>query len=366
VTAVLGFALLVRAATGKTLQLSSIDALIVAFILWGVAVAAIYPETLDVRGLVKLITPFLVYTIAKNIIRNRPQYLRMLELMILGFVLPVTLSVVMIVLGTGVDEYGASYWTGIVRWSGAYASSHNMGHNMTFLLMLMGVYFGVRIQFSTERRFAITKPVILGVSGLAFAALYLLWMSQVRTALVGFVAFAAVYLAYMNRRLLIVLAGVAGVMVVLLFPILKPILLPDLVMAEKTGQGIEALGSGRLGVWAHNVELFAGLPLDRQLAGVGIGFNRLPGFVDSHNDLLDVLIQTGVVGAVLFIILQVAIFRRIGSLPTIERRMFQAIFLAVLVMNFASNSYISRFGLAQMYYLVMAYIELHRRQKEFI
>ena len=228
---------------------------------------------------------------------------------------------------------------------------------MTFLLMVLTVYFGVRFHSGPKANTDVRKPIVIGALLLVSGAIYCLWMSQVRTALVGLVVFAVVCLIYVNWRLLAVLVGTAVVLVMVLFPILKPILLPDLVMAEKTGAGAEALASGRPIFWEHNLELFGDLSPDRQIAGVGIGFNRLPGFLDSHNDLLDVLIQTGVVGFLLFAALQVMMFRRLGELPTRERYLFRALFIAVLAMNFGSNSYVARFGLAQMYYLVMAFIE---------
>ena len=360
VIAVLGVSVFIRAATGKTLQLSAIDALIVAFVLWCFSVAAIYPATFDGRGLLKLVAPFIGYTVAKNVILERSQYQRMLGIMIIGFVAPVAASVVLIVLGKGIDPFGENYWTGIVRWAGAYDSSHDMGHNMTFLLMVLAMYFGMRFHQRSEGNPEIRKPIIIGALVLASGALYCLWMSQVRTALVGLFVFAVVYLIYVNWRLLAVLSGTAVAVVTVFFPILKPILLPDLVMVEKTGAGAEALASGRPTFWTHNLELFGNLPLDRQLAGVGIGFNRLPGFLDSHNDLLDVLIQTGVVGFLLFAALQVIVFLRLGQLPKSERYLFRALFVAVLAMNLGSNSYVARFGLAQMYYLVMARIETRK------
>lgn len=357
---VLGVAVLMRAATGKTLQLSAIDALIATFVLWCIAVTLIYPETLDGRGLVKLIAPFIGYTVAKNVILERKQYQRMLAVMIIGFIPPVVLSAVLILLGKGADPFGANYWTGIVRWAGAYLSAHDMGHNMTFLLMTMGVYFVVRFQ-PQGNRLDLNIALFIGTAILTCGALFCLWMSQVRTALLGLIVFAAVYMAYVNRRLLVIFSGITAVTVMALFPILKPILLPDLVMVEETNGSVEELASGRPGFWAHNLELFGNLSLDRQLSGVGIGFNRLPGFVDSHNDILDVLVQTGLVGFGLFASLQIMMFRRIGTLATAERHAFRAAFFAVLAMNFASNSYVARFGLAQMYYLIMAFIEIQNR-----
>jgi O-antigen ligase len=286
--------------------------------------------------------------------------------MILGFVIPVALSVVLISVGKGIDVYGANYWTGVIRWAGAYDSSHNMGHNMAFLLMVMGIYYVIGDESASAfRRAIVSRSAIVGMAVMAMAAIYCLWMSQVRTALVGVLVFLTVYLSYANKRILIGLTVLGAIIFLALYPVLKPILLPDVVQAEKSGQKLEeAIGSGRPDIWKNNIEHFAEMPFDRKLAGAGIGFNRLPGIMDSHNDFLDLVMQTGMVGAALFVALQVVIFGRIRALPAPQRQVFLAIFIAVTVMNFVSNSYVARFGLAQMYYLVLAYIELKHSESQ--
>lgn len=361
-------AIMIRGATGQVLAFNLIDALIAAFVTWAIVCTIIYPETMDIRSLAKLTTPFVCYTVAKNVLRDRAQYMRLLFLMILGYVLPVIISAGLIMMGKGAEKYGADYWTGLLRWEGIYDGAHNMGHNMTFLLMLLVLYISFRefkgngaenaLATPTPSGNSLSMPAMMALIALALPALYCLWMSQVRTALLGLMVFTGVYLFYRNRRLLVIGTGAIAVIAIVMFPIIKPYLFPDIVMIEKTGGDAELIGSGRPIFWKDNLSLFADLPIDRQLAGVGIGRHRLPGFMDSHNDILDLLIQTGIVGLGIYLVLQVAILKRLLQLHGMEKHVFVALFTAVLVMNLVSNSYVARFGMAQMYYLVIAFVDI--------
>lgn len=354
----MAIALLARAAVGGRLRFSAIDFMIAAFSVWCICIALIYPDKSDPRTLAKLLIPLAAYIVTKNVLADREQYVRMLTLMVAAFVLPVGISTVLILTGHGLEEYGENYWTGIPRWEGAYAGSHNLGHNMTFLIMLMTVLAALRSQTEGSRRF------VWFFLALGAAAIYCLWASQVRTAIVGLFVFAAVYLFFTNKKILIYGTIALTVAAVVSLPFVLPYLFPDLIMIKKSGGDATQIASGRPGFWAHNLALFAQLPIDRQLAGAGIG-NRAgyprdqgEGFMDSHSDFLDVAIQTGVIGFVLFTVLQIVILKKIFKLDAHGRHLFLAVFAAVAVMNLASNSYVARFGLAQMFYMLLAYIDL--------
>lgn len=353
---------LAKAAVQKSLELTLLDFLIVLFVVWALSVYVIYIDKASVRDVAKLIIPFLTYTIARNALANTSQYISVLSWMLLGFAPPVLLSVAFIATGRGMEEFGENYWTGIPRWEGVFAGSHNLGHNMTFVIMAITVFFFVWRQHRPETPIPRTLRALL--VGLALGAVYCLWMSQVRTALMGLIIFAGSLLFFVNRKVLLMSAIGGAITVVALWPILFPYLFPDLVMIEKSGYDLSYAGSGRPLYWKNNLEKFSALPIDRQLAGIGIG-NKVgfqgysgEGFVDSHNDILDVLMQTGIVGFLLFAALQIALLKEILRLSGPVRYCFFAIFIAVTAMNLASNSYINRFGLAQMYYLLLVYVGL--------
>lgn len=356
-------AMIIRAAVWKRFELTGADMLIIVYIVWCLVAYLTYIEVSNFKELGKFILPFLTYIVAKSIIADREQYKALVFIMILGFIVPVLVTAGMTATGHGAEW--VNYWTGEPRYQGVYSGPHNMSHNMTFLIILCGVY--AVLSFDARRKIAMSLPKKCLLAVLTVAALYCLYESGVRTPLVGLVVFLAVLLFFVNKRLLVI-GGVAAVVVVALFSFqLKERFYYESIMFERTGHVEEdELASGRPRLWKQNLDEFSRMPIDRQLAGVGIGnsvenaHSDLQEIVESHNDLLEVLIQTGVVGFVIFFAINAALLRAILRLRGHEKHLFLAVFAAVLVMNFASNSYVSRFGLAQMYYFIMAYVELAR------
>jgi len=357
-------AFLATSAVRKDIQISSVDFVIVLFSFWCIAASIVYMDKASGREVAKLLVPLWTYIVAKNILRTPDDYRRMLKFLILGFVLPACLSAVLIFRGKGVEV--TDYWTGIERWKGAYAGSHSLGHNMAFLLITIASYLW--LSRSTTRRWKLGRITTVGLIGLISAALYCLYFSQVRTATLGLLVFVIIFLFAYNRKLLTVFVVAGSIAAVVSLPILIPRFFNDFVMVQEGKWDSEEFGSGRPRIWQNNLEIYAGMPIDRQLAGVGIGnkwgLGGEEGIMDSHSDFLDVLIQTGVIGFLLFILIQVLFIKKIVSLPREEKYLFVAIFVAVAIMNVISNSYVTRFGLAQLYYLLIAYVELVSRQRE--
>lgn len=356
----LAFTFITKVATQNPINFNAIDTFVLVFAIWAVCIYLVYFEVSSARSLAKLIIPFFTYTIARNMLQTKEQYRTVVLLIIIGFVPPVLLSVGLIATGHGMEEFGKNYWTGIPRWEGAFSGSHDMGHNSVLLLMAMAIFWTMSRDQSGKTHWSMSSKV--GLAMLAAAALYCLWLSQVRTALFGLVLFVLVVLFFTNRKLLIVSVAAGGVLIALLIPILYPYLFPDLVMIEKGAANESYIASGRPVLWQNNLQRFLDMPIDRQIAGVGIGNKEGDpvysgeGFTDSHNDFLAVLIHTGVVGFALFLAMQFFIFRRIWRIDDSSKFVFLAMFIAVTAMNFASNSYVSRFGLAQLYYILLAYV----------
>lgn len=357
------FMIFMKASIRRNLSLSGIDFFIVAFAVWCLAVYLIYIEKADIKEMLKLVIPLFTYIVAKKIILDRKQYLNVMFFIILGFAIPEILSALYILIGKGV--YTVNYWTGLVRHQGVYANSHNMAHNMTLSVMLIVIYVTLaKLQGETGKRYITggVKVLFIVVAGLA---LYLLYNSFVRTSILGLVIFTFLYLWFFNKKLLGVWTVALGITAVLAGPLLYLIFFDvvDVVVGDRT---VERLGSGRLYIWSHNLSVFSSLSFDRQLAGVGIG-NRVDAmrFVEgtdnvwnSHNDYLEVLMQTGIVGFILFMSIQILFIKRIQKMEGREKYIFVAFFAAISFMNFVSNSYVTRFGLAQLFFLIMTYVEL--------
>lgn len=357
---------LTNAALQKRIALRGIDLLIVTFTLWCGVIYLLYLDHARLESLAKWVLPLLTFVVAKNILGSDKQYRRLLLLMILGFSVPVLLTAVGIVQGTGVEQI--NYWTKWARYQGVYANSHNMGHNMAFLVMLILMFIASRrgVVGEGEAR-ALGWPLRIMLASLAGLALFCAYFSYVRTALAGLAIFVAMYVYFLHRRLfvagligLVVLGGVVTATVSNLFY--------DVVEGERGVRSERTIASGRPYIWGHNWDIFRELPLDRQIAGAGIG-NKVPMFAyfpgednlwDSHNDYLEVLMETGFVGLLLYLTIHVLLLLQALRLHGPERYAFFAFLCAVFIMNLASNSYITRFGLAQMFYVVVAGLYLPR------
>jgi len=354
-------ALLMRMATSKAVYLSLIDLLIFAFVLWCLAIYVVYYDSARIKDVAKLLIPPLTYVVAKNVVQTRCDYRALLLWMLAGFVLPIVLSVVLIATGEGVDY--VSYWTDLPRWEGAYVGAHSMGHSMTLFLIALTVYWATAGDGDRDGVFGTRSPVFVALAAvMAGLSLYCLYMSQVRSAVLGLLVFAATYLYFVRRAMLVYGAIATAIVAAGTVPYWLPALLPEVAMMQR---GIELdvmdLGSDRPRYWLNDLTVFADLPLDRKLGGVGIGAiaeHSVGPRLYGHNDWLQILTQTGLVGLVLFFALQAAVLRRILRSHPEERALFLALFCAVNIMMLVSNSYVWRIQVSQLYYMILAFIEI--------
>lgn len=355
-------ALMANSAVRKSLRLSGIDALIIAFTVWCVATSIIYFHAVRIGEVAKLLLPVLSYTIVKNVLSDRSEYRRFLIWALIGLAVPAVWSAVLIAVQspTGVDM--VNYWTQVTRWKGVYTHSHVLAHSMTLTLMALTVY--VTVGREGWQRIKLLRPVErVFFTALALIALYCLYMSQVRSAILGLLVFALVYFLFNNRKLLFIGGVAAVVLAVSTVSFWYSAMLPEMVTAER-GVDVKAMdiGSGRPNFWLNDLQVYGGLPFDQKLGGVGIGargeYSAAGQEILGHSDWLEILTQTGAVGLLLFAALQIVILRRILRMEGQERYTFLALFLAVNFMMVVSNSYAWRIQVSQLYYMMLAFIEL--------
>lgn len=361
--ALLIVALLVRMALTTELRLSGVDLLILAFSVWCVTASIVYIDSVRLGELAKLLLPLLGYIVVKNVVSNEREYRGMMLWMIVGFAGPALASAILIASGHTAAIDMVNYWTKVTRWDGVYIHSHVLGHSMTLLLMAITVWVILdrRARREGSHGTSIGGQLCLGVIGIA--ALYCLYMSQVRSAALGLLTFFAIYLFHTNRRILIIGASMFVVVAVLSVPYWLPRMAPELFFSEGETTALD-IGSGRPRLWLNDINVFLRLPIDQQLAGAGVGASEGVGDGDvllGHNDWLQLLTQTGIVGFALFFAIQVAIFRRVRTLQGTERHLFFALLIAVNVMMLVSNSYVWRIQVSQLYYMILAFIEIPRQ-----
>jgi O-antigen ligase len=198
--------------------------------------------------------------------------------------------------------------------------------------------------------------------------MYCLYMSSVRSALLGLLTFLAIYTYATNRKQFVIGGGVLVLVAAVTSPYWLERFNPELG-AEERGVKVEVLdyGSGRPRLWLNDLRVFADRPIDEMLAGAGIG-NRsgdsAGGTVYGHNDWLEMLTQTGLIGFLLFATLQAVILRKILRMHGNDRYRFLGFFAAVNIMMLVSNSYAWRIQVSQLYYMMLAFIEIPTNRSE--
>jgi len=370
-TGILIVAFILRAIITKRLNISSVDFFLFSFVFWVLFIYLLYIDRSHIKDAAKFVLPFITYFVLKNVIMDVRSYVRFLKFMLIGYAVPILASTFLIVQGLGL--YTVLYWNNLYRYCGVYTNPHNLGHCMALYLMGLVVYAVICSErddlesIFKQRLFFIFSCVI------SVFTFYCLYKSYVRTCFLGFLFFIYYYLFMVNKKVLALLTAVIGIVAILSAALLYTIFF-DMVDSAK-GPDKSGFGSGRPAIWMHNVEEFSSQPLDRILAGVGVGNinshiaerkrQQVGDMLNSHNDFLDVMTQTGIIGFFLFVAFQICLFRKIRLLEGRQRYVFLALFLAVNFMNFVSNSYVTRFGLGQMFYAILAYIELpeHRTRR---
>ncbi|WP_320170194.1 O-antigen ligase family protein [Maridesulfovibrio sp.] len=362
-TGILSIAFVLYIITAKKLNVSVVDFFLFAFVIWVLFIYVLYIDRSSFKKAAKFVLPFITYFILKNVISDTRRYAKLIKVMMIGYAVPILGSTFLIIQGKSL--YTVLYWNNLARFKGVYVNCHDLAHCMTLFCMLIVLYWVLCACDEELTPLPKQRLFFVFVLTLSVFAAYCLWKSYVRTCILGLMIYLYYYLFRVNKRLLVILTAIFAVVGILFAAMLYTIFY-DMVDSASGKEGLENFGSGRPIIWKYNITEFSKQPIDGILAGVGVGntwsdISGKPSFVDmlnSHNDFLDVLVQTGAVGLVLFLAFQYCLFRKVLALEGRVRYIFMALFFAVCMMNFASNSYISRFGLGQMFYSILCYIEL--------
>lgn len=353
------FVYLLNFGSVESRRVGYIDLLVYLFVFWCIGVYVAYIDKSHIEDLLKYTIPLFTYVVIKNTIKSREQYLKLLWVMIFAYSVPVILSGVLVFLHMGV--YVQDYWTGLYRFTGSFPNPHDFGHTMSLYIFTCMIYITL-YKITYNLPVPMMKKYFMLAVGVF--ALFCLYKSYVRTAFIGVILFFTIHYYYYNKKVLII-GGTTVVFLIIASWSVWSLIFHDVVDVTKGDRDADRIASGRPFIWKHNLNEFGKLTFDRKLAGIGLG-NRShvltvqngDNFWNSHNDYLEIMIQTGIIGFLIFVFLQILLFRSILRLPLGERNVFIAFYIAVFFMNFASNSYIDRFGLSQTFYMLLAYSEI--------
>lgn len=365
-TLILAATALMGALSGAArVRFSTTEWWMIGFITWATVTSIFYYDVSDFKSYIKWVLPLITFMILRRSIRSNVQYKNLVGIMILGFLLPLTLSTVLIAKGMGLGQ--VVYWTGLERFHGAYSTVHDLGHNMTLLFVSMTIFIVVSKSLSGKsyRKSHVLRNTLFVT--MAVLASYCLYKAQVRTAYLGIFFFIVVFFYKYNKKLLVAF-GILFTVTLIVFGSIYYTIFFDIVDSARGESATEEAGSGRIAIWTQNVTLYSSLPFERMILGIGVGNKRgttenpdpdlkEPAW-DSHNDWLQVFMELGPFGLIFMVGIYVSLCKSILRIPGREKYAYIAFFTAVCFMNAASNSYFNRFPLAQMFYMLVVYAEL--------
>lgn len=330
----------------QKLKLDSVNILIVMYccycalsLLWGS----------DYRETFRMVIPYCMFFVGRLFVQNDKQLWLMLTATAFGYVIPIIGSAYII--AAGLDKGFEIYQTGGIKAKGLFYQPHPFGHAM---LLFTYIYALLIIQLQQNK-----LNVLRVVLGSLFAlSVYCLIKSGVRTVYIGFTVFWLIFLWNFQKKYLLIFMLCLTSVAALKTDKLEAIFYQQSVVKKID---VNAAGSGRLVLWKHNWQYFKDSRIDQQIIGNGIGSEGGPGgfksniIVAAHNDYLSLLMMLGIIGLLLYLGLLCAVFKKVIVLKLDKetKGMYCGMLIAVIIMNYLSNSYLLRIELAQMFWFLL-------------
>ena len=352
-------------ASNRARSVSATEKWMLLFIVW-ISLASLQHYTVvDFRTFIKWILPLVTYMVMKRAISDRQQYARLLVFMVAGFSVPVLISAFDTARGLGLHM--EIYWTGLKRYHGVYANPHDLAHNMALVIIVLTILHFITNSGIVKQGKKLKIVRLFIITCLILMTFYNMYSAQVRTVYIGIVLFGMIILLLRSKKGLVIYIA-AGIFSVVIFSSTIYTIFFDVIDAVEGKQDLVSAGSGRLDIWAHNWDIYSGLSIPNMILGVGIG-NKVgtagPAGLgqelvyDSHNDWLTVLVEAGPLGLIFMLGVYWSLYARIRQLTGGEKAVYFSFFISVVIMNIASNSYLTRFPVAQTFYMLMVYLELN-------
>ena len=256
------------------------------------------------------------------------------------------------------------YWTGLERYSGLYSGIHSLAHS-SFIVIPLCLLYIENIEMENARNTIIKVLIIF----LIISALFCIFKSYTRTTWIGSFILINYYLYAKKKFYLIAL-----ILIVIIFfgVISNDVKKAFLDISEPlSGQDeLRKIGSSRFGIWADIIDIIKANGFVRLILGLGLteysgitSYHKSGSLLAiSHNDFLGLLLTLGLVGISIYIASLIQIIYDITKSPLHENKksIFIGFIFSVLLMNFLSNSYISRIESAQYYYFIIGCFYIYK------
>jgi hypothetical protein len=301
----------------------------------------------SIKETFRFVLPMLAFFATRGALLNPKQIYIVLFLFLVAYVIPVVGSTVMTLSGEG--AYMEVYQTGLVRFRGLYSRIHNFAHAMMVFIFFI-------FMFEEKLRLNKLKSYVLWFIGgcLTLCALYNIYKSGTRTVMLGLSVLVACVLYGKKKYVYILLLSII-VMVVFANSAAVHDLFFDIIDPLQGKMSVDKMGSGRLGGWKEMLLMFLGTPFYLQVIGNGIGNSNWMFFGKEHNDLLALCISLGYIGIIWYFVVLLRMSWDLiirSSLAFSSKMFFLGFVTSVVLMNCASNSYLTRFDLSQYFFVI--------------
>jgi hypothetical protein len=290
--------------------------------------------------------PFIVFFSVRTFITQTDDAKILIIFLVLGFIVPIAFSTFNIAMGRSI--HAIEWRHEMPRFAGAFPGSHTLSYAMLFFTFFYCILHHMyRIRNSLNR-------IIIGFFLILSA--YCLYKSLTRTAMVGFVLFWFIYLWGTNKRAFLVAVVASAIGLIVFFNHIHII-----IFKQEDKIDFNVATSGRVELVKGNINLFLESSLTQQLVGRGLGHKARFSF---HNDYIALLMQLGVIGLLLYLIL---IFYLLLDIFLCKEEktiyLFGAIFISVAAMNFGSNAIIFRVEFSQYFWCIMGFFYFIKKNK---
>ena len=270
----------------RKFKVDSINILIIIFCFY-VIFSALWGSTY--QNIIRVISPFVAFISVRTFADKESKIRVLFWAIFFSYILPITISSFLIFFESSIES--VSYFTGLNRYQGVFYNAHALSHSMVFFSFItLFLYFD---SFSMK---SIFKWMMFAVLILSY---YNIYNSYVRNGYFAIILFWSTFTFLYNKKYWVFLILLIFFLVLVNYDQLST------VFWQTDELNIDHASSGRFTIWEHNINLFINQDIFKKICGWGlikyehvIGKKNFP--ASSHNDFLQLLMEVGIVGLVLY------------------------------------------------------------------
>ncbi len=310
----------------------------------------------QVRVVSQIVLPFVIYFSTRIFVTNQKEVNLMVTILIVSYLIPVFGSFYEILRGVSVSQ--VDYITGLERYSGLFSKIHIMAGALFFFTAF---YYIKAITIGVTKRYAQYALFLM-----LLVSFYCIFKSYARSILIGTFLLWSFCLLGLNKKYFFLFLFVSLIVLILNIDFLQQLLFKTNEIQIKTAS------SGRSTIWAHNIGLFLRYSFYEKMLGrgLGVGSNHVFGqdweIWSSHNDYLHLLMQTGVIGLSIYLLIHFAVIKSVFT-ANIEIKMkffYAGMIVSIVFMNFVTGVITYSLPTAQFFWMIIGLMDSFEGEKK--